>query len=392
MPIFLIAAIAVLIAAIFLFKMIWRNAHKKSDKMRYNTEQKRPSGIEKNADVKHYYYLDGQLILPSSFGHSTVKDVLSRSQVKLRIDPDFSTLGGVALVPEDKRGFLMYQFRNDRLVEIMIGAEYPTDFLGIQSGEPEKVLTMLDYKPYAFPNEIRIWQREEMLTPSLTYWQKPDSCITVRRVGGLKELHYFRNTPENLIAIDLTLFLTETPASFEASDIPKRTQMLLAAAEAGDNPRVELMLATGLDVNSPYSGRRMMIEPGGTALMMATWKNKASTVKLLLSKGANVNVKDNYGYTALSHAYDPEIVSILINAGADVNERDKEGQTILIGKVSRYCSEGDPRVLETIKILIERGADVNAKDKRGHTPTKLAELSGKAELVQIFEQSGVRQS
>ena len=48
-------------------------------------------------------------------------------------------------------------------------------------------------------------------------------------------------------------------------------------------------------------------------------------MKLLLSKGADVNAKDQSGYTALSWASSgghSEIVRLLFQKGADVNAKD----------------------------------------------------------------------
>jgi ankyrin repeat protein len=73
--------------------------------------------------------------------------------------------------------------------------------------------------------------------------------------------------------------------------------------------------------------------------MLAAQHARSDSVKLLLDAGANVHVKNKYGWTALIHAanssgyYDPanvkEIVEAFIAGGADVNARDREGKTAL---------------------------------------------------------------
>ena len=54
---------------------------------------------------------------------------------------------------------------------------------------------------------------------------------------------------------------------------------------------------------------------------------------MLLDRGADVNMKDSKGYTALmwaSYFGSPEMVNILLDRGADVNVTDKFGDTALI--------------------------------------------------------------
>ena len=50
--------------------------------------------------------------------------------------------------------------------------------------------------------------------------------------------------------------------------------------------------------------------------MIALIRFQEDTAKLLIQKGANVNIKDNEGFTALSHARSNEIATVLKMAGA----------------------------------------------------------------------------
>jgi len=74
------------------------------------------------------------------------------------------------------------------------------------------------------------------------------------------------------------------------------------------------------------------INSGGATLLHEACRNKrsADVVKLLLSRGSEVNAKDNNGYTplhiaALNGCYD--IIKILIESGADKNAKDNDGNT-----------------------------------------------------------------
>lgn len=80
-------------------------------------------------------------------------------------------------------------------------------------------------------------------------------------------------------------------------------------------------------------------------------------VKQLIEQGADVDAKNEYGWTALMAAAwwgNTEIVKLLIQAGADVNAENIDGGTALI----RAAGRGYTDVAE---LLIQTDADVNAK-------------------------------
>ena len=96
------------------------------------------------------------------------------------------------------------------------------------------------------------------------------------------------------------------------------------------------------------------------------WANSDKIVRLLIQKGADVNVRDQYGDTPLHQAlwgadFD-KIAWLLIQQGANVNARDKEGKTPL----------HKARDSKIVQLLIQKGADVNARDKKGRTPLSIA--------------------
>ena len=61
-------------------------------------------------------------------------------------------------------------------------------------------------------------------------------------------------------------------------------------------------------------------------------KDDADVIKFLIDSGADVNVKDQFGWFPLHHAaslaiLDVEILKYLIEKGADVNVLDDDGKT-----------------------------------------------------------------
>jgi hypothetical protein len=134
------------------------------------------------------------------------------------------------------------------------------------------------------------------------------------------------------------------------------------AINQGNLARINELLSSGYDVNS-----RSAWEGGRSALMLAAENGRTDAVKLLVERGAEVDLRDQWGRTALMYAcsYEEastperlEIIKFLIDRGADVNAKTESGETALM-----YAAENQEA--EYVKLLIDRGADVNAKDAEG---------------------------
>lgn len=117
------------------------------------------------------------------------------------------------------------------------------------------------------------------------------------------------------------------------------------------------------------------------SLHEAVAKGDADMVRALIEAGANVNAKDDYGYTPLHRAAGRSrvyIAGMLIEAGADVNASDIFGMTPL----HEAAINGDAG--DVASVLIEAGADVNAKDDYGKTPLHMAAERGHADMVRLL--------
>lgn len=71
---------------------------------------------------------------------------------------------------------------------------------------------------------------------------------------------------------------------------------------------------------------------------------------------------------------DLEVVEYLVEKGANVNEKDDDGYTPLhVAAKKGY--------LEIVEYLVEKGAKINEKDKSAKTPLQLAYDNGNQEVV-----------
>lgn len=114
-----------------------------------------------------------------------------------------------------------------------------------------------------------------------------------------------------------------------AKDAIQDSAFLYAGAE-GFNDVLRLTLDNGADVASTNRF-------GGTALIPASEHGHVETVRILIAAGVPVNHVNNLGWTALQEAIllnnggpnQQEVVRQLLAAGADPNIRDPQGRTAL---------------------------------------------------------------
>lgn len=129
---------------------------------------------------------------------------------------------------------------------------------------------------------------------------------------------------------------------------------LLAAAEAGDGPRVLALLEQGGDVDARGAD-------GTTALMWAAYHGDLELVERLLAAGAGVEARNEFGTSALHEASiqgNAAVIAALLAAGADPNAANPEGETPLM-VVARTGN------VEAARLLVDAGADVNTTERWG---------------------------
>jgi len=189
-----------------------------------------------------------------------------------------------------------------------------------------------------------------------------------------------------------------------------RVRSLVTAASQGDVKQVKLLISFGVKCDSHYMGF--------TALMAAAAAGHLNCLKVLIARGADVNIKDEDGLGALAMAiYKQRLdcVEYLVSEGADVWAKAKDGVTPLKAAIrldgsvdflnallSKHVAletkdANDVTLLmfaaasakvDCVSLLISKGADVNAKTSSGITSLMLAACVGAESCVAALISSG----
>ncbi|MBE0571895.1 MAG: ankyrin repeat domain-containing protein [Ignavibacteriaceae bacterium] len=175
---------------------------------------------------------------------------------------------------------------------------------------------------------------------------------------------------------------------FEINTIfPQQFNPLADAVIKKDTVKIEQLLQSGVDINTQHP------TSGTTALMIASsYYYYDDMVEYLIGKGANVNLKDKEGKTALLWASSNSLpnVKILVANGAKVNEAANDGMTPFIQATLGVSSGKVP--IEICELLRKNGANINAELKRQSalrwTALHYAAANGDAELVKYLIKHG----
>ncbi len=122
----------------------------------------------------------------------------------------------------------------------------------------------------------------------------------------------------------------------------------------------------------------------GLMMVEAVLDNNLKAAKVFLSEGADVNIKNRMGWTALHEASKEgslEIAKFLIEKGADVNMTNEKGLSAL-HRASNYGH------LDIVQLLIENDADVNCKDTEDMTPLVFAQDRGYLDVARLLIEKG----
>ncbi|HEY4785549.1 MAG TPA: ankyrin repeat domain-containing protein [Bacteroidales bacterium] len=210
-----------------------------------------------------------------------------------------------------------------------------------------------------------------------------------------------------IIPIFLVLMMMQTVTGQQAGEIHK-------AVAAGELYKVQTL------IEADSSLLELKDSNGNTPLNLAClngFSRESVIAKLLIEKGANVNTKNNMGWTPLhgacviagSYGSDFDLAKLLIARGADINPQDKYGRTPLYCAASSFktawlliengadVNAGSNVLHQTLmyesddelsKLLIKKGFKLNQKDKLGNTELHLAAMRGFTDAIRLLVKYG----
>jgi len=159
---------------------------------------------------------------------------------------------------------------------------------------------------------------------------------------------------------------------------------LSAAVSARRDEVVGVLIGRGVHIDHRLPG-------GGTALMIAAALGFPEIAERLLKAGANPNLADEKGTTALHAAAQfafqysdtaraRNVLQALCRHGADANPRNAKGQTPLQLLLGSRAEPGAPcqatHLASLLPILLEHGAQLDAQDDRGVSPLHACAIHG----------------
>ena len=134
----------------------------------------------------------------------------------------------------------------------------------------------------------------------------------------------------------------------------KAQHPFIQASKRGSTNKIKEFIKNGVDIEMRDTSY------GKTALMFACSDSYLVMVDVLLKAGANPNLQDNEGRTALMMSSTPKIIAKLLEAGADPNIQDKDGNTMIMDRV--YSSSD---LVSIITKLVNYGLDFDLKNRDG---------------------------
>ena len=182
------------------------------------------------------------------------------------------------------------------------------------------------------------------------------------------------------------------------------------AAALGNIEAVKQHLAAGADVNAKDddgytpldyavpAGKEetadLLRKHGGISgaedsIHLAAMLGNIEAVKQHLADGADVDAKDEDGETSLQRAAKfghKEIAELLISNGADVNAKSEGYESTPL----HHAAWAGYAHKEVTELLIAKGADVNAKNNIGITPLDAAITRSHTEIADLLRKHGAK--
>ncbi|MGB8367407.1 MAG: ankyrin repeat domain-containing protein [Candidatus Babeliales bacterium] len=212
-----------------------------------------------------------------------------------------------------------------------------------------------------------------------------------KKEGGVEQM--FRKKESDNLVRAAQLLIDAGAKVNERGGIYGETPLMRAVRKSNDAMARTLLVYGHADVNIPESeGDKEFKNAELTPLLMAVKNRDYLMTGLLLANGANVNLADASGGTALMYAIeniDTTIVALLLDYKANVNVQNSILEDTPLTIAVKIAGEKMDNVLERkaaiwiINQLLKNGADANMESDEG-TPVQIAERAGDDDVVKLI--------
>ena len=163
----------------------------------------------------------------------------------------------------------------------------------------------------------------------------------------------------------------------ETTGLQAKWFALRAAAAAGNQALVQLLLENGVDINAQDGNY-------GNALQEAVYNGQKRVIRFLLENGADINAQGGkYGNALQAAAYSGHeaVVRLLLEHGADINAQGgKYGNALQAAAYSGHEA--------VVRLLLEHGADTNAQGGECGNALQAAACYGREAVVRLLLEHG----
>lgn len=155
----------------------------------------------------------------------------------------------------------------------------------------------------------------------------------------------------------------------------KGSNILETAIIMDNKLTIEYILSHGFDINAPIN------KHGDRAIHVACQLYKPELLKQLISRGADVNIRNTDGNTPLCDAvFYSDLVEILLFSNANVNIRNN----FLTGPLALAVISGREK---TVGLLVSKGASLDAIDINAKSIMDIAEEKNDSAIINILKNS-----
>ena len=108
-------------------------------------------------------------------------------------------------------------------------------------------------------------------------------------------------------------------------------------------------------------------------------------IQRLLKLGADINVRNHKGKTALHYAAKAgflKVIELLIENGATLDAPDKDGETPVFDAIRSTIKDGEKQ-RASLEALLVKGANPNVKNRKGLTPLKAAQRMRRPDSAKV---------